>query len=128
MWSCSCLEGVPVCIQFTIPKAFLLLTGLICRSCFSSALESLQSGCLYSLCSLTLGDAVLRESVKSHCPLIACRLLLLDEATAALDARSERIVQGALERLMQGRTTLLVAHRLSTVIGANKIFGGWVHA
>ena len=39
------------------------------------------------------------------------------------DARSERIVQAALERLMEGRTTLLVAHRLSTVISASNIFG-----
>ena len=60
---------------------------------------------------LSIARAILRDP----------RILILDEATSALDSESERLVQEALSRLMKGRTTVVVAHRLSTIMHATKI-------
>jgi ATP-binding cassette subfamily B protein len=48
-------------------------------------------------------------------------ILVLDEATSSLDAESEALVQEALDRLMKGRTTFVIAHRLATVVHADRI-------
>ena len=96
-------------------------------------MRSVGNACANSLCALALAPsdagryphefsggqrqriAIARAMLKD------APILLLDEATSALDAESERQVQAALGTLMQGRTTLVVAHRLSTVIEADVI-------
>jgi ATP-binding cassette subfamily B protein len=60
---------------------------------------------------VAIGRAILRDPA----------VLLLDEATSSLDAESERLVQDALDRLRRGRTTLVIAHRLATVLEADRI-------
>jgi ATP-binding cassette subfamily B protein len=56
-----------------------------------------------------------------HRLLTNCRILLLDEATSALDAESEHLVQQAIDKVVIGRTVIIVAHRLSTIRQADQI-------
>jgi ATP-binding cassette subfamily B protein len=60
---------------------------------------------------IAIARAILRDA----------KIMLLDEATSSLDAASETLVQEALERSMQGRSSLVIAHRLATVLGADRI-------
>ena len=75
-----------------------------------------------------LGERGLRLSVGQRQRIAIARailknapVLLLDEATSSLDAESEKLVQDALQRLIKNRTTLVIAHRLATVLRADKI-------
>ena len=70
---------------------------------------------------VTLSGGERQRIAIARAVLRAAPLLLLDEATSALDAESETLVRDALGRLMQGRTTLVIAHRLATVLSCDRI-------
>src|SRR5439155_15435669 len=82
-----------------------------CRRAIRPSSASAACGCLGASASASRSRALLREA----------RILVLDEALSSVDAESEAVIQEALDRLMRGRTTLIFAHRLSSVIGADRI-------
>nr|XP_024359026.1 ABC transporter B family member 1-like [Physcomitrium patens] len=93
---------------------------LLLKVCF---LERIQSGCLFQVSErgVQLSGGQKQRIAIARAILRKPRILLLDEATSAVDASSERLVQEALDKVVVGRTTVSVAHRLSTVRNANII-------
>ena len=96
-----------------MPKGPFGALGVQCGRMYDSAL-ALHSWLRWVV--LLLGLIAIARAVLLDAP-----VLVLDEATSALDTESERLVQKALENLMQNRTSIVIAHRLSTVRRADKI-------
>ncbi|QDQ28401.1 ATP-binding cassette domain-containing protein [Chitinimonas arctica] len=111
-------------VRYGRPDASEAQVKAACRAAFASEfIEQLPEGYATDLgergVKLSGGQ---RQRIAIARAILADRpILLLDEATSALDSHSERMVQQALETLMQGRTTLIIAHRLSTVQHADRI-------
>src|SRR6266566_3685829 len=108
--------------QVSTVESLCAITSVV-RPCIKRSSAAWTS---VSLCESS--DEVASSSSSSGAPRRVARailrgapLLLLDEATSSLDSHSETLVQAALERLMQGRTTLVIAHRLSTVLTCDRI-------
>lgn len=128
----SLLPQEPFLFRGTIRENVTLGAGACSEARLQSALRS--AGCMDFIPDLPLGlDSTLEEGGRNLSPGQRQRLalarvfltdppvLILDEPAASLDARNEEIIQKSLCRLRRGRTTLIIAHRLSSIIGADRI-------
>ena len=111
-----------------LPSTYLLKTGLAFPGPVPHALveefaSALPRGydTMLGENGMTLSGGQRQRVAIARAVLKDAPILLLDEATSSLDSQSERLVQEALERLKTGRTTIVIAHRLATVRGADRI-------
>ncbi|KAI8564728.1 hypothetical protein RHMOL_Rhmol03G0204200 [Rhododendron molle] len=95
-----------------MPESFCLINRVMTHSLVSAEVYLVEDrGSFVNVQRIAIARALLKDAP----------ILILDEATSALDTVSERLVQDALDHLMKGRTTLVIAHRLSTVQNAHQI-------